>query len=524
MVPEPGGKRLSYPPLASTPEGDHPLEVPPPLTRTVVRGVGLASIGYAASTGITFVAYVVLARLVSPREFGLYAAGGVIVGVGTLFAESGMQAALIRRRERLEEAASTAFFTLLISGILVTLGAAALAPLVGLYFHSSEVEAVAAVMSGWLFLKAVTIVPDSLLQRRFSFMRRMVVSPAGSLAFAAASIPLAATGAGVWALVGGSYAQSLVMTGLTWRFARFVPRLGLASLTVWKELASFARPVIAAETLRFITAQLDAVMLGRFGGTAPLGQYRNALRLAGQPGTAFAAVVLYVVYPAFTRIGTTRDRISAAARHVYWVALTAAIPVSFAALPLGVPVAVILLGSRWRPTGHAVAGLSGLVLSTAIVSIAVELFKSIGRPGVLVRIEAVAFVAIGVTVTVGAIVWGLLGVSVAMSISGLVVAAYALTFVCALVDITWRQVASWFAGPALAAAVMIAAMLAYAGAVDPLGHATLLRILLVLGEVGVGAVVYIAVLAAIDGPRRREARRLLGRLQARVGRATESRG
>jgi O-antigen/teichoic acid export membrane protein len=484
----------------------------------------MASVGYAASTGILFLTYLVLARLVSPTDFGRYAAGGVIVGVGTLFAESGMQAALINRKDRIEESASTAFFALLISGSLLTLGALALSPLVGLYYHQAQVEAIAAAMSGWLFLKAATIVPDTLLQRRFSFLRRVAVDPAGSVAYAAVSIPLAALGAGAWALVGASYAASLLQLALAWWFARFVPRLRLASFSLWKELASFARPVIAAEALRNVAGQLDALTLGRFAGVAPLGQYRNGLRLADQPGAAFVSVTAYVLYPAFARIGHTRQRISAAARHVYWIALTGAIPISAAMLPLGVPIAVVLLGPRWVPAGHAIAGLCGFLLSTTIISIASELFKSVSRPGFLIRVHGVAFASIAVGVTVGAIVWGLIGVAVAMSVSGLITAAVALVCVCSLTDITGRQVLSWFAGPLMASAVMVGGMLAYAAIVDPLGHAPVVRLLLVIAEAIVGALIYSAALGVIDAPRRREAHRQLAGLIARRKRAPEAAG
>ncbi len=507
--------------MAVPPEGDEHLEAAPPLSRTIVRGASVASIGYAVSTGILFVTYLVLARLVSPTDFGRYAAGGVIVGVGSLFAESGMQAALINRKDRLEESASTAFFALLISGSLLTLGALAISPLIGLYYHQPQVEAIAAAMSGWLFLKAATIVPDSLLQKRFSFLRRVAVDPAGSVAYAAAAIPLAAAGAGAWALVGGSYAASLLQLALAWWFARFVPRLRLASFSLWRELASFARSVIAAETLRKVAGQLDALMLGRFGGAAPLGQYRNGLRLADQPGAAFVSVTAYVLYPGFARIGHARQRISAAARHVYWIALTGAIPVGASLLPLGVPMAVVLLGSRWVPAGHAIAGLSGFVLSTTIISIASELFKAVGKPSVLIRVHGLAFVSVAIGVTVGAIVWGLIGVAIAMSVSGLLTAAFALVCVCTLLDITWRQVASWFAGPAFASALMVGGMLAYAAIIDPLGHRPVVRLLLVAGEVLVGAGIYSAVLGAIDAPRRREAHRQFARLWSRRNRVPE---
>src|SRR3954465_11253336 len=114
---------------------------PPPesLTSRVVRGVGLSGSGYLLTQLITLATYVVLARLATPGDFGDWAAATVVVGVGLLFTESGMLAALIQRRSRIQEAANTALIATLTAGVAATLVALAVAPLVGSYFRSGQV-------------------------------------------------------------------------------------------------------------------------------------------------------------------------------------------------------------------------------------------------------------------------------------------------------------------------------------------------------------------------------------------------
>ena len=209
-----------------------PPAAPESLVRTTVRGIGVAGAGYIGSQALNFVAYLVLVRLLDPKDFGLYAAGTVITGITSLFAESGMLAALITRKDRIDEAASTAFVSLALTGIALTCASLAVAPLLGLAFHSGQVSKITAVLSGWLFVRALTIVPDAMLQRQFSFARRVIVDPAGVLAYAAASIPLAATGAGVWALVAGSYASILTQAIGAWVACGFRPNLRLASFAM----------------------------------------------------------------------------------------------------------------------------------------------------------------------------------------------------------------------------------------------------------------------------------------------------
>jgi O-antigen/teichoic acid export membrane protein len=484
--------------------GDEPGSTrPPSLRQATVRGARLALFGYVLSRGILFFLYVVLARLVTPADFGRYAAASVIVGIGTLFTESGMMSALIQRPDRIEEAASTAFYSLLIGGVLLSAAALALAPVLGAFFSTEHVTALAAVLSAGMLLRALAVVPDALLQRRFSYARRVAVDPLGAVAFASASIITCANGAGAWGLVAGSYASLLVQVSSAWWFARFRPRRRLASVQMWRELASFARHVLGAEILSRVADQLDTLMLGRFGSAAALGQYKNGLRLAQQPSDAFVGVGAYVLLPALARMADNREQLAAVARRLFRLTTTVALPVSLALLPLGEPAAVLLLGPRWALAGHTIAALCGVVIAGAMISLLSEVFKALGRPRILVRMNIVGIIAMAALVTVTAITLGPVGVAASVSITQLLTAAYALWRAGPLVQIGRRELGAAAAGPALAAAVMVAIMFAFAGFVDPLAHRLVVRWALTVTQALLGAITYASVLLLVDRSRRR---------------------
>ena len=96
--------------------GDPEID-PGGLTDTVVRGVGLAGLGYVSAQALTLAFYLALARLATPKDFGQFAAGSMLVNIGLLFTESGMLAALIHREDRIDEAASTATVATALSGL-----------------------------------------------------------------------------------------------------------------------------------------------------------------------------------------------------------------------------------------------------------------------------------------------------------------------------------------------------------------------------------------------------------------------
>jgi O-antigen/teichoic acid export membrane protein len=252
----------------------HLAAAPRNLTRTVLRGVGFAGGGYLLSQTITFATYLALARLTTPGEFGKFAAGSIVIGVGTLFAESGMLAALIHRRDRLAEAANTALVATVLAGFGMGVLALALSPVIGFLFHSREIALVAAAMSGYLVLRQMTVVPDALLQRRFSFIRRGIVEPAAVVAFGLTAVVACAEGSGVWGLVLGTYASVALQVLLSWSLVGWRPNLRLVSLRMWGELVQFGRHVVAGEFVRRSTAEISTVLIGRFLGAAALDRSR----------------------------------------------------------------------------------------------------------------------------------------------------------------------------------------------------------------------------------------------------------
>ncbi len=470
-----------------------------------MRGARLALGGFALNRGLMFGVYIALARIISPADFGHFAAASVVTGVGQLFAESGMMSALIRTREQIEEAASTAFYSLVISGILLTAVAAAVAPLIGLLFRSSLVTALSAALAGVLLLNALIVVPDALLQRRFSFMRRVAVDPLSAVAFAIGALVACTNGAGPWGLVIGTYAASLVGLVASWAFAGFRPQRRQASLARWRQLATFARPVLGSEMLSRVATQLDVILLGRFKGAAPLGQYKNGLRIGQMPADAFVNVVAYVLLPALVRISDHPARLADAARRIYRLVAAAVLPASLMLAPLGAPLGVLLLGSRWRLAGHAIAALCGLLIARVTISVASEVFKAVGRPALLVRVHFVSLCTMAVFVGATAVPFGVVGVAVGVSVSQCVTAGYALHLCGPLTSLGRRDLVQALSGPALAAAVMVGAMVALVHSSDPLAHSAQVGWAIVVAVAIAGGLIYLAVLVLIDPSRRHDA-------------------
>jgi O-antigen/teichoic acid export membrane protein len=488
--------------MTKTEPSDHP-----PLAGTVVRGSSLAAVGWTLGQILNFASYVVLAHLASPEDFGQLAAGTIIVGFGELFAGSGMLAALIHRRDRIEEAANTALVATLAAGLGLSLVALALAPLVGLYFDSEQITEIAAAVSVWVLLRSATTVPDALMQRRFSFVRRMVIEPLGIIVFGATSIVLVANGLGVWGLVLGNTAQRLVMVLAAWALVRWRPNIRLASVGMWREMIGFGRHVVVAELVRTTSSQVNTALLGRFVGTTALGQYTYAARIAQKPLGFVVNAGSYVLYPAFARIAANERRFRSAFLRSLRMISALAIPIGFVMLPLGEPFAAVVFGEPWRDAGYAAMAMFAYVGGRSITSLAGEAFKAAGRPDILPRLSLVTAV-LSVGFIVALLPLGLVGVATAISVSSIGVAAYAIRSVAGVLGLSVPRAVREIL-PALAASSFMAGVLLPVEhlVVDAAGRETALGLLLLVAELGAAVGLYLGALAALAPP---VARELLG--------------
>jgi O-antigen/teichoic acid export membrane protein len=485
------------------------------LTGTVVRGSALAGIGFALSQILTLASYLVLARLVTPTEFGLFTAGLVLVGLARLYTESGMMAALVYRRDRLEEAASTAVVATFLAGVAMGLLMLALAPAIGAFFHDARVTGIAAAAAGLALLRTIAVVPEALLQRRFSFLRRMIVEPGSVLAFGVTGIVLTANGLGVWGLVIAQYASFLVQALLSWGLVSWRPQLRLASYGMWRELISYGRHTIAATTVIRVGEEIPVFLLGRFTGAAALGQLRYGRRIASLPLAMIMAAASYVLFPAFARIATERERFQASVlRALRWMAILA-VGGGLIMIPLGKPLTTLAFGSVWAQAGEAVMALGVYTAARGISSLIVEALKAHGRPEVVTRMNVIELV-VGTIAMAALLPFGLVGVCVGISIGAIVRAAYALHRAHVVVGLPLTNLLESIRAPLIAALAMLAVLLPLDTLVLHAGERAIVPgLLLVTFEALLGVAIYAGILHVLIPGALAELRGLLTKLWTR---------
>jgi O-antigen/teichoic acid export membrane protein len=469
-----------------------------PLGRVVLRGAAFGSAGYALEQSMTIAAAIALAHLVTPKEFGIYGSATILLGYAHMFADSGLQSAVIQRGDRVGEAASTAFAANVVSGVGLALLAIALAPVLGLFFHDQTIAWVAAAMSPTVALNSLLLVPDALLQRNFSFARRLFVSPSAVLTYGVLATVLCALGLGVWGLVLGRYGSILVELIVIWSLVGWRPSTSTVSVAMWRSLARYGRHIFAASFLTQSQSSAVTALLGRFVSIGAVGQLRYAMTIATLPFSMWLVSSSYVVFPAFARIAHEAERFrSAFLRTLRWAGITT-LPASALLLPLGPSLAVCLLGQEWRQAGYAVMALVGKPLTAPLSSVLSEGVKGAGRPGVLSRTAAVACVAT-ILLSIALLPFGVIGVAGAFSLASFVTVAFLTRLALPVLGLDLWSILRALRPPFLATCAMVSVLFPLEWLVVHADrHPPLIGILLLAGEAAIGFVVYLTALWALD--------------------------
>ena len=439
----------------ATPEVNEPDEHNPSLDGLGGRlrqGAQFAAIALVFTQLISLGQTVVVARLLTPAEIGIFTLGTLLANFAVTIADGGMRAALIQREEDVEKATETAFWASLITGVIMSGAALAAAPLLGMFFSSEMVGLVCAATCGTLLIHSLVNVPEALLQRRFNFKRRLIVDPLTAGTFAVVTVALAFAGFGVWGMVIGLYASQLATLISCWVMCKWRPGKTRPSYRIWRELAGFSFPLIVSNLTDKSRELVQSTLIGRGLGEGGAGQYRYGRRIGVLPGTAIIQVASYVLFPAFSRIASDAKRFHDGFLRSLRALWIATIPFSAVLIALGQPMIVVLLGEQWRPAGLFVAAMAGYGPGAAMSAIGMESIKGAGKSR-RIHILTGLSVVLGVGGLVLLLPYGLLGVGIAVSIDAAVGGFVSLVLARDLANVTWRELLSLLIPPTIAAVV-----------------------------------------------------------------------
>ena len=385
------------------------------LRRLAVRGAGVTVLSGGLTLAIQIVATVVLARMLAPRDFGLVAMVTTFSLLLSNFGSNGSTVAVIQREDIDHFLASNLFWANVGSGLLLTVGFAAVGSLLAWFYTEPRLAPAAVGVSLTIFLTSISVLHLALLKRAMHFSVVSANDIVSRAVMVVTSILLAWAGCGYWALVAGVVAQALSISLGAFLLCRWVPSLprrvdGTASMV------RFALRVYGWFSVNYGTRNMDNVLVGwRFSAPA-LGFYKKAYDLFALTGNLLVSSLTAVGLSALSRFSRDSAQFK---RHFLGVLGVMA----FVGMGLGADLALVgkdlirlLLGPRWEESGRIFSFFGPGIGIMLLYGTHGWIHLSIGKPERWFRWGIVEF-AFTVLLFLVALPWGPVGIAVGWTAS-----------------------------------------------------------------------------------------------------------
>jgi O-antigen/teichoic acid export membrane protein len=422
-----------------------------------------------------------LARLLTPREYGLAGMALIFSGFVLAFADLGLGAALVQRQKLTERDRSTVFWTSLASGLALTLAGIALSGPVARLFGEPQVQGLLAALSLSFLITSLAVTQRSLLTRELDFRRLELRVMASTLVGGLVGVGLAYAGFGAWALVGQALAIAAVSTLALWVVTPWRPHFTF-SLHSLRSMGGFSGSVFGERLLYYSTETVTGTVIGKNLGAAALGTFTVANNVVLLPFSRIAIPIGEVLFPAFSRIQHDTQRLAGMWLRAIPLLSAICLPALAGLCVLAPDFVSVVLGDQWDAAVPVIQILCWVGIVNTLRSWNVNILMSLGHGKLLIRFAVAFFVAYLVGTLVG-MHWGIVGVAVGFALAATSIEAPYLWIVMRQLGVpisaVWRALSGVIQATLLMALVVLAARL---GLVEAgLGAALRLVLLIVLG-------------------------------------------
>jgi O-antigen/teichoic acid export membrane protein len=419
----------------------------------LIRHISWTAFSQVARVGIQFVTGAILARLLTPADYGLVGLSAVFIGFAGLFASLGLGSAVIQRRNVTDDDLSFVFWTNIATGLLLTALTVAAAPLIAGFYEEPRLVELTRLSALGFLISGAGILPQALLQKGMAFQKLAIFEVGATIVASAVGIYLAVAGYGVYSLVLMGLLTQLQATCLRWFLVGWRPKFRMRSL-VAKELLFFGGNLAGFGAINYWARNADNLIIGKFLGAVELGFYGRAYNAVLFPVNQVQEVLGPVLFSTFSGLQDQKGEL----RRLY---LRACEAISLVAFPLMMGLLVtagdfvqIVYGDKWVRVVPLVRVLAIAGFGNAVATTVGWIFTSLGRTDLMLRWGIFSTVVLVSAFLVG-LKWGVMGVAIAYVTAYYGILWYPLWAIAGkLIDLKFTTVMSVLSRPFLAACIM----------------------------------------------------------------------
>jgi PST family polysaccharide transporter len=386
-----------------------------------VRGGFASVLGQGFAFFLQIGSMIVLARLLTPVDYGLQGMVVTLTGFFGLFRDAGLSAASVQQEVVTHQQISTLFWLNLAVGLVLAIAVAGIGPFLGAFYREPALPSVAAVSGLAFFFNSLGVQHRALLNRAMRFVTLAKIDAIAATLSAAVGIGMAALGYGYWALVGQALMLPLASAVGVFAAMRWIPGLPARGSGIGN-MVRFGGTITLNGVVMYVAYNIEKVLLGRAGGAASLGLYGRAYQLATLPVLQVIQAFGTVAFPALSRLQDDPERLRRSFLKSYSLVISVTLPAILLSAVFADEIVEGLLGPKWAGVPAILRYLSPTVIVLALANPFSWFFRSTGR---VARSLYIALVMAPVVVlgVVAGLSEGATGVAIGYSTAMVVLAA-----------------------------------------------------------------------------------------------------
>lgn len=362
--------------------------MPESLKQKTVRGVSWSFVEQILARGVNFVIGIILARLLSPTEYGLVGMLGIFIAISQLFIDGGLTSALIRTKNPSEKDFSTVYIINMGLSVVFYFLLFFTAPLIADFYHQPLLKPLARAIALTFVIGSISSIQGTLLTIRVDFKTKTIISLATSILSGVTGILCAYKGLGVWALVAQMLTSTAAASILTLFFVRWIPRL-VFSKDSFKRLFSYSSKLLAASLISTIYDNAYPLVIGKRFTAADVGQFSRAGQFPGVASGTITSALNRVAFPVLSQIQDDDAHLLRVYEKYIQLSSFILFPVMMWICGCARPLVSILLKEQWLECIPLMQILCFSVITNGITTINLNLLYVKGRSDLVLRLEVI---------------------------------------------------------------------------------------------------------------------------------------
>lgn len=362
--------------------------------KRAATGVFWSAIERISTIGIQFVLNIVIARILSPSDYGLIGMLTIFLQISQCLIDGGFSSALVQRKNRTSTDYGTVFIFNIVLSTALYIIIYICAPLIAEFYKLATLQPVLRVVGLILIISSLSNVQRTIFTINVDFKTQSYVSISGAIVSGVVGIVMAVSGFGVWALVAQTLVNGIITTILFWLFSK--TRFSLTfDRTSFNRLGAFGVKLMLSNLLNTTYDNLYALFIGKKYSAHDLGYYSRADQFAVFPSRTLADIITRVSYPVLCQYQYNKKELSLSYTSFLTLSCYIIFPIMIGLSVLSKPLIIVLLTEKWLPTATMMSILALDGLWSPINKINLSLLQAVGRSDLFFRLEVIKkFIAI----------------------------------------------------------------------------------------------------------------------------------